>query len=76
MLDEYQRMMREEMKRACFFEDIFQGSDAMGDWICLRKLSFELQWKWVHFFFFFCVFFYSNFYALFILFVFREVSSS
>lgn len=24
MLDEYQRMIREEMTRACFFEDIFK----------------------------------------------------
>lgn len=73
MLDEYQSMIREEMKRACFFEDIFQGFDAKGAWICLRKLSFDLQWKWVifvaHFFFYFQIF------MLFVyLFIFRELS--
>lgn len=54
MFDEYQRITREDMKMACFFDDIFKGFGEKivawicfllepGAWICLEKLSSELR---------------------------------
>lgn len=78
MFDEYQRITREDMKMACFFDDIFKGfGEKIGAWICflletgawfcLEKLTSELQSSMENNYFLFLV---SRFCFSFVLFCF------